>query len=179
MTMYSQFVLAGDGIPPVLPSTFVSLEFMSQGFNPLSTNPAQRTQYWADTAGTLSYGDVMVALNGLASVQQTQIQTLQTAYQAALQVPIAYMGTTFEADASSQIVVAHSITVYTVEGATPPGFYFVDTNNNQVPMTLAQLQGLGSAIAASYWTVFQKWTTLKAQVLAATTLAEVQAVVWS
>jgi hypothetical protein len=178
MTMYSQLVLPGDGTPPVLPSTFVSLEFTSQGFNPLSATPAQRTQYWADMAGTLSYGDVMVALKGLAPLQQAQIQTLATSYQAALQVPITYMGTTFEADASSQIVVAHSMMVYAVEGATPPGFYFVDSNNNQVPMTLAQLQGLGSAIAASYWSVFQKWTTLKAQVMAATTLAEVQAVVW-
>jgi hypothetical protein len=179
MTMYSQFVLPGDGTPPVLPSTFTSLEFVPRGFNPTASDPALRTQYWADTAGTLSNGDVMVALNGLAPLQQAQIATLQTAYQAALQVPIAYMGTMFEADASSQIVVAHSMMVYAVERATPPGFYFVDVNNNQVPMTLAQLQGLGSSIAASYWTVFQKWTALKAQVLAATTLSEVQAVVWS
>jgi hypothetical protein len=59
----------------------------------------------------------MVALNGLASVQQAQIATLQTAYQAALHVPISYMGTTFEADASSQIVVAHSMLVYAAEGS--------------------------------------------------------------
>jgi hypothetical protein len=178
MTMYSSFVLPGDGTSPVLPSTFTSLEFVPRGFDSLSADAALRTQYWSDSAGTMSYGDVMVAINGLASMQQAQITTFSTSYQAALQVPIAYMGTTFEADASSQIVVAHSMMVYAVEGATPAGFYFVDVNNNQVPMTLAQLQGLGSAIADSYWTVFQKWTALKAQVLAATTLAEVQAVTW-
>jgi len=68
--------------------------------------------------------------------------------------------------------------VYAVEGAVPAGFYFADADGNKVPMTLTQLQGLGSAIAGNYLPVFQKWTELKAQVMAATTLEEVQAVVW-
>lgn len=114
----------------------------------------------------------------LSSAQSAQIQLLSVPYQAALQAPVSYMGTTFDADLYSQTIVAHAMLVYATEGATPDGFYFADSAGNQVPMTLTQLQGLGSAIAASYLPTFQKWTALKAQVLAATTAAAVKAVVW-
>ena len=114
----------------------------------------------------------------LGAAQTAQIEALAVPYQAALQAPVAYMGTTFDADSQSQIVVAHAMLVYAVEGAVPAGFYFADADGNKVPMTLTQLQGLGSAIAGNYLPVFQKWTELKAQVMAATTLEEVQAVVW-
>ena len=178
MTLFTEFIYTGDGSAPQLPSTFVSLAFTTDGFNPESADVSKRTAYWEDTAGTLTEDDVKLALNGLDSFKTAQIQTIAVSYQAALQAPVAYMGTTFDADAQSQIVVAHAMVVYGVEGATPAGFYFADSNGGKVLMTLTQLQGLGSAIANNYLPVFQKWTDLKAQVMAATTLAEVQAVAW-
>jgi Domain of unknown function (DUF4376) len=136
---------------------------------------------WTTTVAPQPTVDQLTAASNAldrGAAQSAQIQKLSVPYQAALQVPVSYMGTTFEADLSSQTIVAHAMLVYSTEGATPSGFYFVDSNNNQVPMTLTQLQGLGSAIAASYLLTFQKWTALKAQVLAATTVTAVQAVVW-
>ena len=122
--------------------------------------------------------EVLLALNGLEFFRTSQIQTLAVSYQAALQAPVAYMGTTFDADAQSQIIVAHAMLIYGIAGATPDGFYFASANGAKVPMTLTQLQGLGSAIANNYLPVFQHWIELKAQVMAAMTLADVQGVVW-
>jgi hypothetical protein len=148
------------------------------GFDPASSDDAKRTEYWADSAGTMTEQDVILAIHGLDSFKTAQIQAIAVPYEAALQSPVSYMGTTFPADLQSQIIVAHAMLVYAVEGATPAGFYFADTAGNKVPMTLTQLQGLGSAIAGNYLPVFQKWTDLKAEVLAATTVAAVQAINW-
>jgi hypothetical protein len=179
MTQYSSFTLPGDGTPPTLPATFIALAFTPDGFNPMSDDASKRTTYWADSAGTLTADDVQLELNGLSYYQAAQIEALSVPYEAALQAPISYMGTTFDGDLQSQTIIAHAMLVYAVEGATPNDFFFADLSGNKVPMTLGQLQGLGSAVAENYLPVFKKWVDLKAQVMAATTLAEVQAVVWA
>lgn len=178
MTLYSPLVLPGDGSCPVLPATYSRLAYTPDGFDPMSADSSKRTVYWADSAGTMTENDVLLALKGLDYFKVTQIETLAVSYQAALQAPVGYMGTTFDADAQSQIIVAHAMVVYGVEGVTPEGFYFADSNGSKVPMTLAQLQGLGSAIAENYLPVFQHWIDLKAQVIAAHNLADIKAVVW-
>jgi hypothetical protein len=178
MSLYSAFTLPGDGTRPAFPSTFTSLAFTPDGFNPTSADVSKRTGYWEDSAGTMTEDDVLLAIKGLDSFKAAQIQALSVPYQAALQTPVSYMGTVFDADAQSQIIVAHAMLVYGVAGRTPDGFYFTDSSSAKVPMTLEQLQGLGAAISDNYLPVFQHWTDLKAQVMAAATLAEVQAVVW-
>jgi hypothetical protein len=178
MTLYSALTWSQGGARPAQPSTFIYLAMTPMGFDSTSADPTKRTEYWADSAGTMTEDDVLFTINGLSSYQASHLRTLSNSYQAALQIPIAYMGTTFAADTESQTVVAHAMLVYAAEGSTPNGFFFVDSNDNRVPMSLSQLQGLGSAIATNYWAVFQKWTALKAQVLAATTVAAVQTVVW-
>ena len=83
-----------------------------------------------------------------------------------------------EAPASTILAAAQATQGYQIAGATPDGFYWKASDNTQVPFTLADLQGLYQAILAQGWAAFQKRTTLKAQISAATTVAAVQAVNW-
>ena len=115
----------------------------------------------------------------LATAQSTQTALLMSAFQSAIAAPVSYMSTTFLADPESQMILAHALTIYNQAGATPSGFYFLDANNNEVVMTLPQLQGLGQAVSAQYLTAFQRRVTLQKQIAAATTIADVQALVWS
>lgn len=115
----------------------------------------------------------------LATAQATQLAILTAAYNAAKAANVAYMSTEFMADADSQDIFAHALTAYTAVGATPDDFYVVDANYNKVPMTLDQLKGLIEAISTQVWAAFQQWVTVKQALAAATTVAAVQAVVWS
>ena len=113
--------------------------------------------------------------NALAQAQADQVKTVTATYSAAIQAPVSYMATTFQADAGSQATLNKVITA--ANGTVPAGFYWVDAANNQVAMTFAQLQGLASAMWAQGWTAFQELQTKKAAIAAATTIAAVQAIV--
>lgn len=110
----------------------------------------------------------------LAKAQSAQIAALAEAYNTAIQLPVDYMGTIFQADDASQTVLTKCL----VAGSVPAGFYWLDANNTQVVMTFAQLQGLATTMLIQGQTAFVQLQTLKAQVRAATTLSAVQAVVW-
>jgi len=114
----------------------------------------------------------------LEQAKSAQIITLTSAYNAAIQQPVSYMGTTFQADADSQTKVIQVLAAMTPAGSTPSGFYWVDAANNHVAMTLAQVQGLSQAMMAQGWTAFQRLQTHKAAVNAAASIPDVQAVVW-
>ncbi|HBD37523.1 DUF4376 domain-containing protein [Cupriavidus metallidurans] len=125
-----------------------------------------------------SYADgVFSAPDGptLAQVQTAQIAIIEAAYQVAIQQPVSYMSTTFQADLESQDVLARSL----VPGAVPSGFFWLDANNSQVPMTFAQLQGLAGAMLAQGQAAFSKKTGLKQQIRAATSIFAAQSIVWS
>jgi hypothetical protein len=111
-----------------------------------------------------------------AKIAQTAI--LVADYNAAIQQPVSYMGTTFQADSDSQTKVIQVLAAMTPAGATPAGFYWVDAANDHVAMTLAQVQGLSQAMMAQGWAAFQHLQARKAAVNAATTIPDVQAVVW-
>ena len=110
----------------------------------------------------------------LAEVIFAQLNTLAESYNAAIQLPVSYLGSTFQADEPSQLVLTKCL----VAGSVPAGFYWLDANNHQVVMTFAQLQGLSTVMLVQGQAAFAKLQTLKAQVRAATTLSAVQAVVW-
>ncbi|HQS59615.1 MAG TPA: DUF4376 domain-containing protein [Gallionellaceae bacterium] len=117
---------------------------------------------------------VIVAAPILEAAQAARITELYGAYSAAIQLPVSYMGTTFQADESSQNV----LTKVLVAGAVPAGFFWVDANNAQVPMTFAQLQGLAGAMLTQGQTAFAHLQAQKTAVKAAATETEVQAIVW-
>ena len=110
----------------------------------------------------------------LASAKTAQISMLASAYNTAIQQSVSYMSTTFQADSTSQ----QTLTRCLVSGSVPTGFYWLDANNVQVPMTFAQLQGLASAMLVQGQAAFTRLQTRKASVNGATTVSAVQAVVW-
>jgi hypothetical protein len=101
------------------------------------------------------------ALKSLADLKLDKLRDLETAYAAAIAQPINYMGTTFQADPASVELMNRAINVYTAAGSVPEGFWWLDAENTKVPMTLAQLQGLGQAVADRVWTSFQHLQNLK------------------
>jgi hypothetical protein len=114
----------------------------------------------------------------LMQAQAAQLALIGAAYESAYQLPVAYIGTTFQADAGSQDVLSKTLAALTPNGATPTGFYWADTNNVQVPMSLSQLQGLASAMMTQGWAAFQHKQSQKAAIRAATTVAAVQSITW-
>jgi hypothetical protein len=110
----------------------------------------------------------------LIQSQTDKLIALDSNYNDAIQMDVAYMSTTFQADNDSRIILTQSL----APGSVPAGFYWLDINNVRVTMTYAQLQGLGLAMLVQGQTAFDKLRTLKNQVQAATTTAAVQAIVW-
>ncbi len=128
------------------------------------------------------------AAQQLATAQATQIAALTAAYQAAIQQSVSYttvggVNKVFQADDYSQNVLLIATTGYNLAGATPAGFYWVSSDNTQVPFALADLKGLYGVMLVQGNTAYQQLQTLKAQVNAvvvaqANAVAAVQAIVW-
>jgi hypothetical protein len=110
----------------------------------------------------------------LPEAKATKITQLTQAYSTAIQQPVSYMSTTFQADQSSQDVLTKSL----VAGSVPTGFYWMDSANAKVTMTFVQLQGLAGAMLIQGQLAFDKLQTKKAAVNDSTTKTQVAAVVW-
>jgi hypothetical protein len=137
---------------------------------------------WNASIGTQPTPDeIQAALTSiqLAGYKQIQTSNIQAAYEnAAYNTPIPYMGTTFWTDSDSQFKLLGAAWGYGKASAVPDGFAWWDATGTAVPMTLAQLEGLAQATLAEVEAAFIKRKTLLASIAAATTVAEVQAVVW-
>ena len=112
----------------------------------------------------------------LADEQSAQLILIDSAYDAANTLPIAYLNTTFQADQDSQVLIASVLTA--CGGALPAGFVWYDANNSPVSMTFADLQGLAASILVRGQPLFYKKQQLKAAIRAATTVAQVEAITW-
>jgi len=109
-----------------------------------------------------------------AQVQLEKIAELETAYETAIQQPVTYMSTIFQADKYSQNTLAKSL----VAGSVPAGFYWLDSTNNKVPMTFTQVKGLALAMLVQGQLAFDNLYNKKVAVRAASTVAEILAIVW-
>jgi len=112
----------------------------------------------------------------LAAAKETQISTIEAAYTAAVSADIAFLSTTFQADTASQALI--SSVLVASGGALPAGFVWYDATNQPVVMTYAELQGLAGSILMRGQPLFGQKQTHKAAIRAATTIAQVEAVVW-
>ncbi len=110
----------------------------------------------------------------LPEVKAARLDQLGADYQAAIQQPVTYMGTTFQADDASQRILSRTLS----PGTLPPNFAWLDAGNEWRPMTYAQLQGLAGVMSAQTFTAFVRLQERKAAVRAATTASAVGAVVW-
>lgn len=78
-TKYSAFVFpqvktrGGSVISPQYPETFGQMVGASLNWDLYSSNPKDRTQYWEDTNGTLSYNDVLISIYGMDGLKQNKI----------------------------------------------------------------------------------------------------------
>jgi hypothetical protein len=118
----------------------------------------------------------------LAAAQQTQLAVIDSAYDTAMQQPVAYMNTTFQADKDSQDLMNRAITglqaIVATGGTVPANFAWYDVNNQPVTMTLLQLQGLFATGVANVNALFVHKQTQKAAIRAATTVSAVTKIVW-
>ena len=119
----------------------------------------------------------------LASAQAEQSAAIDAAYAVSVQQNVTFKtaaGVThaFQADAGSQTVLMQATQGYQIAGSVPTGFFWKAADNTLVPFTLADLEGLYTTILAQGWAAFQKRATLKAQIAAASTVADVEAVSW-
>ena len=144
----------------------------------------QRGDWWV-VNGALTQTDpnTPTVVQLLAQAQIAQIVTLTQAYKSAIQQPVSYTSKggvikAYQADPPSVSNLQNAILGMQAAGVTPSGFYWVSADNTQVPFIFADLQALAAAFLAQGWAAFQHLQTLKADVLAATTVSAVQAIVW-
>lgn len=135
----------------------------------------------ADASGNPAW--VPLPAPTLSAAQTAQIESLYASFTAASHADIAFSNaagtaSTYQADETARARISRALASYTPVGSVPTGFYWVDAANAQQPFTLADLQGFAKAIADREWADFQHLQTLKSQVMAATTVAAVQAVTW-
>lgn len=110
----------------------------------------------------------------LQDAKDGQTAIIEATYQSANSAPISFLGRTFQADASSVALMAQVATALP-SGATVTWY---DANNVDCTMTDAQFVELRGAILMRGQPLFAKKQALKAAIRAATTVAEVEAVVW-
>lgn len=129
----------------------------------------------AVTIGWLYDGTVFTPHAGYLNEQKLlKLPRLTKSCQTAIQQPVGYMGTTFQADDDSQTVLTMSL----APGVVPADFAWLDATNNSVPMTLVQLQGLAGVMLDQGWTAFKRLQNRKNAVRVATSIEELNAVVW-
>jgi hypothetical protein len=112
----------------------------------------------------------------LSSAQTIQLALIESTFQSANTAPIAYMNTTFQGDIGSQALLAQVITA--LGGMSPVGLGWYDINNVKVPMTNAQLVGLGQAIFARGQPLYEHKQTLKTAIRTAADVTTVQGITW-
>lgn len=117
-----------------------------------------------------------VVVDNLDMYKARQIRAIEEAYEAALDAPINYMSTQFQAEAESRMMI--SSVLVALGGASPIGFGWHDINNTRIAMTFAQLQGLATTILLRGDPLFQTKQARKASIRAAISKAEIEAVIW-
>jgi len=185
-TMYSALVfpVTTQGYStPTLPSTFLSLYATQPTWNPYSVNDIDRTQYWVDTAGTLTVDQVALAMFGLSGVQQQQILILESDYASMISQPITY---TSQGNVT-QLYPTGSITYSTLmetiignqsTGTVPTGFSWQAVDGTLVPFTFTDLQLIASVMWNAGWVQMTHLRTQIGAVMVAQTVLDVWSVVW-
>lgn len=121
----------------------------------------------------------------LAGAQAAQISLLQSAYAAALSVPVGFKnaaGVTSTYPGGNTVAINGQTAMQNLEACIDAGATawtlgkWLDTNNVAQTFTFADLQGLASAMAAVVQTDWTDLVAKVAEVQAATTVAEVVAI---
>jgi hypothetical protein len=164
------------GIGGVVEATFANSQ--------LPTTQARYTEIQVDGGQVGQVWNGTAFVDNLAMAQAAQIAALTAAYEAAYQQPVSYttkggVTKTFSADNVSIGNLQSMLLAFQVAATVSSGFYWLATDNTQVPFVYADMQAMAEIIGAQGLAAFQKLQALEAKVNAATTVAAVQAVVWS
>jgi len=137
---------------------------------------ASETAQEGDTYDGVSFSAPQPPVPTLSETIEDKLTSIETSYRTDNTAPIDYMGTTFQADANSQSLIAAVLTAS--GGMLPLDFSWYDATNVPVPMTYAQLQGLAGTILMRGQPLFVHKQDLKVLARAATTIEEVEAITW-
>ena len=141
----------------VAPATAVSNgAIVSPTWNPGSVNAVDRTQYWPDTAGAMSYSQVQIDMVGLSVAVTAHVTNQQPAFMTAVEtsVPLTIAGTLYNIDLGKTqqalnllhgsiansfraMAVPHALGVVVAAGAvvTVGGEYYVTPNGGTTGAT--------------------------------------------
>lgn len=119
----------------------------------------------------------------IATYSLAQIVSLRQSYNIANASNISFttaagVTDTYQADPGSVGMLQQTLSGFRSAGKVPNGFYWRSATNQNNPFTYADLEGLAAALVNHGWANFQKLQALKVQVQDATTVADVQKVVW-
>lgn len=110
----------------------------------------------------------------LQDAKDGQTEIIEAAYQSANSAPISFQGLMFQADAESVALMAQVATALPSDSS----INWYDIENISLVLSAASFAELRGAILMRGQPLFSKKQTLKAAIRAATTVAEVEAVVW-
>lgn len=109
-------------------------------------------------------------------VAMRRIENWRTeAIQAAI---VEFNGKRFNADRDAGLNISSTVTTILAGIPLPEGFGVISADDEDVPMTGEEIIDLAEAIFLSTAGLFGKSSTLKAQAKAATTIEQLQAIVW-
>jgi len=119
----------------------------------------------------------------LSDAKVSRNSSLALAYQNAITQNVAFTNSSgvdkdYQSDSNSIENLSRSILGCQSSQSTPTGFYWVSSDNTQVPFSFNDLQLLTSAIFLQASVAFAKYQSLKSSVNEATTLDAVQSIAW-
>lgn len=109
----------------------------------------------------------------LADKSVSEQQRLTADFKGSADLTVSYLGHIFQADKDSRELLAQTLVI----GSLPDGFYWLDSDNVKVPMTLPELKGLAAAMLAAGFIKFNVLQTKKTQLRQAKSLDEIDAIV--
>ena len=140
---------------------------------PCSTEQAANPMLWQLVKGTL--------VESLSAAQSAQIAILTAARNAAMLAPVSFKtaaGTTAMFSTSAQAISYLQGVIDAGSAAWSANLWLSNAGTPITPFTFADVQGLAAAIEAVETPEYQELLKLIGEVMAATTVAAMQAVVW-
>lgn len=111
----------------------------------------------------------------LEQVRESKLTEINTSYNNEISANINYMNTEFQADKDSRDLIVATLS----GGSLPDGFFWQDLNDDRIPMTYIELQGLSTTILSRGQLAFIKLQDLKVLVnRAGITIEELGLIVW-
>lgn len=132
-------------------------------------------QGWSYSAGV--FAAPVIPPKTLAEVKTDRAAFIDKEYERVNQLPIVYLGNTFQADNASTDLMDKAISTLTAIGGTT-GITWWTVDNVGVALTYAEFAGLSAAILGRGQPYFANKRAKKDLIDAATTTAQVEAITW-